>query len=346
MRGIFWEITSRCNLRCKHCYLQNELTGPHNPTNNELNTQDCLKVVEQLDEVNAFRVTILGGEPFTRPDMMTILRHLGEKRFWTRVDTNGTLIDKNAARDLLDTGIKGVNLSLEGPNAETNDTIRGKKSFEKAIQGIKYLQDFGIPFYIGMVVNKMNYTEVEKMAEFCLNIGSKTVTFALYVDFPSNHFSSSLRMGKKEIFTAAKTIDKIRTEYPEGFISSDIHSYLGFFSPEAKNATNEKFIRCGLGATQLVILSNGDVIPCTYIRDKILGNVMKTPLSDIPLLPSFQEFKELRKITVDKANKQCAACEWRCFCGGGCRGRAYLAHGSLLAPDPQMCLLARGEVHG
>ncbi len=346
MRGIFWEVTARCNLRCKHCYLLDELTYPSQPTN-ELNTEDCLKIVDQLEETNAFYVTVLGGEPFARPDIMTILRYMGEKKFWTKITTNGTLINEGIACDLADIGIKGVNVSLEGPNAEMNDAIRGKGSFKKAVRAIDYLHNFGIPTWVMMTVNKMNYTSIEKTAHFFLNTGVEKVVFKFYVDFPSSSFSSIMMLDREETFAAAKKISEVKAKYPKGFISGDFGQVLGFLSPESKTAYNDsRFVRCGLGLSQLIILNNGDVISCVYIRDIILGNVMETHLSEIQNSSEFQKIRKLRTLTVDEANEQCSTCEWKYFCGGGCRGRAYLSHNCLSAPDPRMCLLARGEMYG
>ncbi len=343
MRAIYWNLTDRCNLRCKHCYLQDILASPSEPLSHELNTQDCLKIVTQFEEAKVFFVTVLGGEPFCRPDIMVILRHLGKKKFWTKITTNGTLIDENTARDLADAGIRGLFVSLEGPSAEVNDTIRGKGSFEKAIKGISYLQDFDIPFNIQMTIFKVNYEKIEEMADFCLKIGAERVVFESFNDFPSkNQVSSFLSLGREDTLAAAQKTTELMAEYPEGFISTDLDSVLGFLSPEPDPAVKDKtFVRCDLGLTQLGILSNGDVIPCIYMRDKVLGNLMETHLSEIPNTPEFQKIKDLRTITVDEANEECSLCEWRYVCGGGCRGRAYLKYGNLLSPDPQRCLLVK-----
>ena len=338
-------MTHRCNLRCKHCYLHGELESPSAQPDNELGTEECIQIIEQFDDVGVFNVTVLGGEPLVRSDIMVILRHMGEKKFWTRVDTNGTLIDEHTARELADTGIKGINFSLDGPNPEINDAIRGKGSFEKSVRGLKNLRDFEIPFCLGMTINKINYNSVEEYVDFCYRMGAENANLKLYIDFSSNQFSSQLRLDREEIFETARKIKEIKEKYPK-FISTEIPRNLGFLSPKPKNGTSSKLVRCGMGATQLIILHNGDVIPCTYVRDKVVGNLMETHLSEIPHLPEFEVFKKLREITIDEANEKCAACEWRNFCGGGCRGQAYMLYHDLLAPDPQRCLLARGDTYG
>jgi MoaA/NifB/PqqE/SkfB family radical SAM enzyme len=52
MRKILWELTKRCNLRCRHCYLHSELKSPFVEPPDELGTEECLEIVEQFDEAN------------------------------------------------------------------------------------------------------------------------------------------------------------------------------------------------------------------------------------------------------------------------------------------------------
>lgn len=341
MRAVYWNLTDRCNLRCRHCYLHDELTSPSEHPPHELNTHDCLKIVDQCDEARAFYVNLLGGELFCRSDIMVILRYLGEKRFWTKITTNGTLITENIARDLADIGLKGMFLSLEGPSPETNDVIRGKGAFEKTIKGISYIRDYGIPFDIQVTIFNTNCDKIEQIADFCSNLTAERVVFESFNYFSSTQQSFSLIPNREETFAAARKIRELKTTYPKGFISSSADAALRFLSSDPDSgAKGKKLVRCDLGSTQIGILSNGDVIPCIYMRDQILGNLMETRLSEIPHLPGFKEFKDLREVTIDEANEQCSVCEWRYICGGGCRGRAYLRYGDLLSPDPYMCFLA------
>ncbi len=345
MRKLFWELTKRCNLRCKHCALHNVLTSPHTIPADELGTEECLKIADQLDEANLFFIEVVGaGEPFVRSDILEILRYLGEKRFLTRVTTNGTLIDNETAENLASIRMKGVSVSLENSIPEINDSIRGKGSFKRALRGINYLRDYGIPFRIQMTVNKMNYKDIDGIVKFCFDLDAEAVSLLHYYVCPStNPFAVSLNLGREEFFLAAKRISELKKEYPK-FISSDLDSNLRFLSPELKDTcTDERFVRCRLMEVEMTILHNGDVIPCPYMRDRILGNLMNIHLSEIQHLPAYQEIRELVKLTVDEANEQCRACEWRYVCGGGCRGQAYFLTGDILAPDPRMCLLAKGE---
>lgn len=348
MRRILWEVTTRCNLRCRHCYLHNELMPPSVEPEGELGTQDCLNIVEQFDKANVLFVDVVGGgEPFVRPDIMIILRHLGEKRFWTEIVTNGTLIDESIARDLANVRIKKIGVSLEGPSPEINDFIRGNGAFRKALRGINYLRDFGIPFRIQMTVNNMNYQILEDMVKFCKELHAEALSLNPYVDCPStNPFCTSLSLGREEYFLAAKSVSELKEKYSPEFVCSDIDAALVFLSDNPEKASRQKgFHRCICMTTQLTVLYNGNVLPCPLMRDQALGNLMETPLTEVPELPQFKKFKRLYSSSFEEVIEQCRVCEWKSICGGGCRGRAYLASHDYLAPDPQRCLLAKGEFH-
>jgi radical SAM protein with 4Fe4S-binding SPASM domain len=348
MRRILWEVTTKCNLRCKHCYLHSELLPPSAEPGDELGTEECLNIVDQFDEANAFLVEVVGGgEPFCRPDIMDILHYMGEKKFWTRVVTNGTLITEEIARDLADIDIQKMSVSLESSDPEINDAIRGTGSFKRAIRGINYFRDFGISFRIHLTVNALNYRNIEETVAFCYDMGAKEITIAAYANCPTtNPFSASMSLGREEHFSAAKKIHELKEKYSQEFVYSDVDKVLGFLSPELKTITTDRrFHRCDCVVSQVTVIYNGNVLPCPLLRDKPLGNLMEIDLSEIPQLPEFKKIKNMLEITVDEANEQCRACEWRYICGGGCRGQAYLVTGNFMAPNPQMCLLAKGEYY-
>ena len=347
MRKILWELTTRCNLRCRHCYLHSELKSPFVEPLDELGTEECLEIVDQFEEANVFLVEVVGGgEPFCRPDIVEILRHLGKKKFWTRVVTNGTLLTEEIAQTLADIDIQRMAVSLESSHPEINDAIRGKGSFKKAVQGIKYLKGYNIPLRIQMTVNNLNYQDLENMVKFCLDLGADEISLNPQVYCPTgNPFSASLSLGREEYFSAARIVAELKRKYSPKYVYSNIDAALGFLSPESKNdQTERRFHRCDCMLSQVTVLYNGNVLPCPLMRDQILGNLMETHLLDLSDVPLSRKFKDLYNITVDEANDECRRCEWRYFCGGGCRGRAYMVTGDYMAPDPHMCLLAKGNL--
>ena len=93
--NLTWEITLKCNLRCAHCLSDSGFAAP-----DELTSQQCLKLVNELTALKVFQVNIGGGEPFMRGDFVDLLNYAHAKGLVTCVSTNGTIIDDDLAKHL------------------------------------------------------------------------------------------------------------------------------------------------------------------------------------------------------------------------------------------------------
>ena len=123
--GCCMEFTRLCNLRCVHCY-SNAING-HNPE--ELSTEEAEIFIDNLEE---FKVPVLlfsGGEPLTRNDIFHLIDYTKSKGIRPVISTNGTLITKDIAQTIKNSGVSYVGISLDGVG-ENNDQFRGvQRSF-------------------------------------------------------------------------------------------------------------------------------------------------------------------------------------------------------------------------
>src|SRR2546425_9895580 len=87
---VAWNLTRRCNLECAHCYIA---AGPRESATSELETAQCLRIVDELVAVNPAPLLILsGGEPLLREDLADIARYASQRGATVVVGTNGTLL--------------------------------------------------------------------------------------------------------------------------------------------------------------------------------------------------------------------------------------------------------------
>ena len=136
---IQWELTERCNWRCKHCYVDKERVEELPFKELKKIFTQCLELFEALKIKPGFaRINIGGGEPFLRKDFFEFLSLLAKHRsvFSSCIMTNGSFITDSIARDLKKLAISRVQVSLEGLK-ETNDAIRDKGAFDRTIKAIK-----------------------------------------------------------------------------------------------------------------------------------------------------------------------------------------------------------------
>ncbi|MCL0065158.1 radical SAM protein, partial [Dehalococcoidia bacterium] len=139
--------TMRCNLRCAGCYAANY------SMKDDLETEVIDQVLTEGKDLGIFFVTILGGEPFIRPDLWDIYQRHSDITF--HIYTNGTLVNKEVAGKLAELGNVIIIFSLEGFEEET-DARRGRGVFQKVMQGMDNLREAGVIFGYSVMVTSQN----------------------------------------------------------------------------------------------------------------------------------------------------------------------------------------------
>jgi SynChlorMet cassette radical SAM/SPASM protein ScmE len=129
-RKLDIDITARCNLRCRYCYFFNNPAVEYR----DLPTEEWLKFFDELGGLGVMDVTLAGGEPFIREDLITLLEGLVRNRMRFTLLSNGALIDDGMAAFIARTGrCDCVQISVDGSCAAVHDTCRGKGSFDRTI---------------------------------------------------------------------------------------------------------------------------------------------------------------------------------------------------------------------
>ena len=148
--------TMRCNLHCFGCYAGSYASEEDLP-------RDLFeRVLREARDLGIYFVTISGGEPFLRDDLLDVFRTFDDMYF--QVYTNGTLIDAEMAGRLADLGNVFPAVSVEGFEAET-DARRGKGTFAKILQAMAHLRRRGVPFGFSAAATRHN-SEVIVSDEF------------------------------------------------------------------------------------------------------------------------------------------------------------------------------------
>jgi radical SAM protein with 4Fe4S-binding SPASM domain len=332
-RGLFlqWHITTRCNLRCAHCYQEDY-------SQNEFGFHDLLAVVKQfedlLDEVgrewapfpSKGHITVTGGEPFLRGDFLDLLEVISAKkeRFSFSVLSNGTLIDEAMARLLGKLTPVLVQVSIEGDKA-TNDRIRGPGTFDLAVTALKHLVRADVPCAISFTAQRENSHEFGAVAKLGRDLG---VTF-VWADRLIPWGSASTLRG--QTFTPDETRQFFETMYEaragaaRSFCQTEIrmHRALQFLVGEGHP------YRCAAGDTLITVQPNGDVFPCRRMPIRV-GNLLEIPLVELYYKSDF--LRALRD--RNRINKGCEGCRHAKQCGGGLRCLAYAVTGDPFAADP------------
>lgn len=161
--GAF-ELTARCNLSCKMCYIH---TSACPSAQRERTAEEWLEMGRQAAESGAVFLLLTGGEPFLRPDLREIYLALTKMGLSVSLNSNGTLIDETAVQWLRQSPPSQINISLYGTSRETYARLCGvPEAYDRAVQGIDLLQRAGIQVGINATMSSLNDADMKGIADF------------------------------------------------------------------------------------------------------------------------------------------------------------------------------------
>ena len=176
-RLVFWEVTKGCNLRCIHCRATaTELSSP-----SDLSTRTAMGIIDQIAAAANPILVLSGGEPLYRSDIFQLARYGTDKGLRVALATNGTMVTKEVARMIVESGVKRVSISLDGADALTHDTFRGiPGAFEAAIYGLRNLKALGMSLQINTTIARHNARQLPQVLELAKALGADALhTFLL-----------------------------------------------------------------------------------------------------------------------------------------------------------------------
>jgi radical SAM protein with 4Fe4S-binding SPASM domain len=176
-RLVFWEVTKGCNLRCIHCRASaTELSSP-----SDLETKTALGIIDQIAEAANPILVLSGGEPLYRSDIFQLARYATDKGLRVALATNGTLVTREVARMIVDSGVKRVSISLDGADALTHDAFRGiPGAFDAAVYGLRNLKSLAMSVQINMTIARHNARQLPQVLTMAKSLGADALhTFLL-----------------------------------------------------------------------------------------------------------------------------------------------------------------------
>lgn len=328
---IQFELSSRCNERCIHCYIPNDKKNK----GFDMPTSKVSSILDEFAEMGGIHVTLSGGEAFLHKDLIEIAEYCREKDLKISILSNLiSLKDEQIAR-LKAVNVSIIQVSLYSMNPEIHDFITTVKgSFEKTKASIEKLVAADIPVQISCPIMKANKTGYEKVLEYAKSLKIKAQTDYIMMarsDLNTDNLANRLSLEETEVLI--REIIEHDTQYKEETLEKLPISDQIKFNPE-------RFMSqpvCGVGYDNCCITANGDVYPCSGWQDYVLGNVYKQSLKEI--WENSERVKELRKIT-QASFPQCLKCEARDYCAR-CLVRNYNeSGGDMFAVNHHFCDVA------
>ncbi len=319
--------TNRCNLKCRHCWLRGA-TGIENTQ--ELSDDRLLHLVDEAAELGVRDWVIIGGgEPLLRGDfIMTMAERIREHGMNGTLQTNATLLKREYAEHLIRIGWNRVNASIDGPNKEINDDIRGG-GFEKATKNLKQLAELrekaGVQNPLtGLytVVHARNYNRINEMVYLAEELGcSEGVTLTTLVvhsdEARKYMLTEEQRNAMPAILEEATLLMKERgmEDNFSFFMREDL-----FADPNQMNRVNTPVYSEGMGRAlcyepflSMAITAEGKTGPCCAFWDETAQSIKDMSLRDVWLGSYLSNLRHGHWISYELP-EYCRRCPSTLFC--------------------------------
>ena len=305
LRWLFFEITDRCNLNCRHCGSRCTAHGQ------SLTVDDISSVLRSVRDEKPM-ICLTGGEPMLHPAFFEIAGLAHSMGFSWGMTTNATLIDDAAALKLWQAGMSTVSVSLDGMEDSHDALRRHKGAWRMALRGLQALQNAGFTPQVTTVLHRGNFGDLEQLYELLCQMGI-TSWRPINVEPIGRACESSDLMLSHEQF--AQLIAFIR----EKRFDRDCKMEVTFGCSHYLGVENERMVRdhyflCGAGILVAGIRSSGEICACLDIADLpelVQGNIRTDDFMEV-WQHGFQAFRRDR--TADCT--ECLGCPERMICGG------------------------------
>lgn len=256
-------VTKNCNFRCKYCM-------PNTPDEIEENLIPLDKMLEFLKiamDYGVKKIRITGGEPLLRKDLSLFIKGIYDYKnnIEVALTTNGYLL-KKYAKNLKDSGLKRINVSLDSLKKEKIELISKKDALNNVLEGLKEAKQSGLKIKLNMVPLKgINDDEIIPMLDFAINEG-----FLLrYIEYMENDFASNAIKGLRSF----EILENIQKKYNYTMLKKEMlgpaklyqidntNNVFGIIAPH-----NDEFC---LSCNRIRITAEGVICPCLYFQDAV-----------------------------------------------------------------------------
>ncbi|MBN1614424.1 MAG: 12,18-didecarboxysiroheme deacetylase [Deltaproteobacteria bacterium] len=352
---VVWNMTRRCNLRCRHCY-----AGARDvPFPGELTTAEGKALITDLAAFGSPVILFSGGEPLMRPDLAELAQFAVGKGLRAVVSTNGTLLSRELAKTFSHIGLSYIGVSLDGIE-ETHDRFRGVPgAYEQTMKGIRNCRDVGIKVGVRFTMNRRNADEIPFMFDLIEKESIPRICFyhLVYTGRGSSLIRDDLTAEEtREVMDLImdRTKDLFDRGLPREVLTVDNHAdgpylYLRLLKEDPGRAAEVMaLLRMNEGNSSGngigCVSWDGEVYADQFWRSLSFGNVRIRAFSEIWTDRSNELLMKLKN-KKHYVKGRCARCRWLDVCAGNLRTRAESVTGDLWAPDPA-CYLTDGEIGG
>jgi len=326
---VVWEITLACDLKCMHC---GSRAGHRRPR--ELDTRECLEVVDALARLGTREVSLIGGEAYLRKDWTEIIHAVTSHGMYCAIQTGGRQLTPSRLQAAVDAGLGGIGVSIDGLE-ELHDRVRGVPgSFKQALVLLKQAKDAGLNTSVNTQIGPDTSRDLREVMERIVEVGASQWQLQLTVAMGNAVDNPSLILQPYELLNLMPLLACLYREALTKNLLILMGNNIGYFGPYEhlwRGFGDERmhWNGCSAGHTAMGLEADGTVKGCPSLPTIGYsgGNVRDLKLEDIWNSSPEIHFARLR--SVDELWGFCRSCYYADVCRGGC---TWTAHSLLGRP--------------
>ena len=331
---LYLEVTNRCNLDCTHCIVRSRADNVKDPGFDVLTT-----LLSGFREHGGRYVTISGGEPGLRTDLPELISEVANLGLSVTLYTNGFAVTDSVLDNLLGAGGR-LAISLDGPNADIHETMKGAGTYVQALgkleKAVTHLGGRGI--ILSCVLSRPLLPHVDQLWAFVQSRGIWGLYLNLFEPLQRSvrdhraPSSSELVDPVLLLLDIAEELKTIRILFSE---SHDLITASHVFSGRTENIV--------LGRT-VKVQADGWAFPGPFFYHPRfrLGRPLEHGWTSVLNSDRYIELREQAKSRVQHV-AQCKQCFWSYRCGGGSLALTWAFHQRWTDPCP-LCELYRATL--
>ncbi|MFQ5601672.1 MAG: radical SAM/SPASM domain-containing protein [bacterium] len=275
-----WEVINICNTKCETCRHWTE-----EPDESILTTAEGRDLIRQLAESGVMHLLFTGGEPLMRKDIIKLIAWAHKYGLKSSLMSNGLLINERRAKELVDSNLESVYISIDAVDSKLNDDLRGLDGYLElainAIDNLKSLRNKSRPkIIIKTTISNRNIDQLTELAELAVTRGIEGFSFQVAQNIENSHlaFDESFLLDKKSQLVLMEQLDVLMKNYRR--ILTGSMKYYQAIREFLENPESIQKYRSVIGFSFVKIDSWGNVYTCPAKVNK-LGNMRDDSFQNI-----------------------------------------------------------------
>jgi pyrroloquinoline quinone biosynthesis protein E len=316
------ELTYACPLQCAFCYNPVDFAAHED----ELSTEDWLRVLNEGRALGAVQCGFSGGEPLQRRDLEILVAQAHRLGYYTNLITSGIGLSEARIAALKRAGLDHIQLSFQDSTREVNDFLSSTRTFDLKRKAAALIKAYDYEMVMNCVIHRLNIDHVERIVELAVEIGAD------YLELANVQFYSWAHVNRDALLPTRDQLERAEAAVETWRARLGGRMKLFFVVPDYYESRPKKCMN-GWGSVFLTVAPDGVALPCHTARmlpGLAFPNVREASLADIWYRS--EGFNRYRGTGWMK--EPCASCPERERDYGGCRCQAYMLAADPAAGDP------------